>query len=116
MSKLVKVDELQPGMILDKDVANLQGAILLKQESVITDRHITIFKTWGVQSVFIRDVFTKEDLGGKTPDEVVNEEIVAFEKILYEKFSDVTNNEIMQDIKNLALKQKSIWIRRKYNL
>ena len=116
MSKLVKIDDLQPGMVMDRDVKNLQGAILLKQDNAVTERHIKIFKTWGVQSVFIREALTSEDLGGKTPEEVVDEQIREFQKILDDKFSDVSDDEIMTNIKNLALNQKSEWIRRKYNL
>ena len=112
----MKIDDLQPGMIIDRDVKNLQGAILLKEDNEVTERHITIFKTWGVQSVFIRDALTSEDLGGKTPEEIVDEQIGEFQKILDEKFSDVADDEIMDNMKKLALNQKSEWIRRKYNL
>jgi len=112
----MKIDDLQPGMIIDKDVKNLQGAILLKQNSVVTERHVSIFKTWGIQSVFVRESLTAEDLDGKTPEEVVDKEIEEFHKILDDKFSDVIGDEIMSNIKGLALTQKSVWIKRKYNV
>lgn|SRR5208282_4661676 len=42
------VDMIQPGMLLSGDVRDITGRLLLKAGSVIAERHLYIFKAWGV--------------------------------------------------------------------
>ena len=39
---------LKTGMTLKADVRDITGRLLLKAGEVITDRHLSIFKAWGV--------------------------------------------------------------------
>jgi hypothetical protein len=116
MSKLVKLDDIKPGMVLDKDVANLQGAVLLRKGSEITERHLGIFKTWGVNSIFIKEALTSEELGGRTPNDVAQNEILIAEKKIADKFAPYPTDATMQGIKLQAIKFKTSQIKAKYNV
>lgn len=113
---MLKIDEVQPGMILDKDVANLQGAVLLRKGSEITERHISIFKTWGVNTIFIQEAVSADALGGKSPQEAAKEEIETVTKTLDHKYALVIDEPVMQTIKGISLAYRTDTIKRKYNV
>lgn len=52
MSKL-SVEFLAPGMVLADDVRGSNGLVLLGEGAEITERHIEIFRTWGIAEVDI---------------------------------------------------------------
>ena len=45
---MVALDNLSPGMLLAADVYDRSGRLLLKAGAELTDKHIYIFRTWGV--------------------------------------------------------------------
>jgi len=51
---IIHIDKLKPGMILDQEVRDISGRLLLKKEKEIKSSHIRIFKIWGVTEVTIR--------------------------------------------------------------
>ena len=52
MSKL-KLDQLSAGMVLGEEVKSKAGRLLLGQGMELTEKHLLIFRTWGVQEVTI---------------------------------------------------------------
>ena len=115
MGLLIKIEELKPGMVIDKDVTNLHGAVLLRKGNPVTEKHIHIFKTWGVKSVFIIGGEDAEELDGRDPQEVAAEKIRETERCLDEKFADVAGNEVMLLIKEVAYAHRVRRIKEKYN-
>ena len=51
---IIHIDKLKPGMVLDQEVRDINGRLLLKKEKEIKSSHIRIFKIWGVTEVNIR--------------------------------------------------------------
>lgn len=51
----VSVNKTSPGMILEEDVLDQKGRLLVRAGEPISDKHIRIFKIWGVTEVCIRD-------------------------------------------------------------
>ena len=51
---IIHIDKLKPGMVLDQEVRDINGRLLLKKEKEIQSSHIRIFKIWGVTEVNIR--------------------------------------------------------------
>lgn len=51
----VRLKQLEPGMILSRDVQDLSGRLLLRNGKSITAQHLRIFKIWGVSEVEIKD-------------------------------------------------------------
>lgn len=50
---IILIDNIEPGMVLADDVADRQGRTLLKAGVELTEKHIKVFKTWGVAQINI---------------------------------------------------------------
>jgi hypothetical protein len=50
----ISVDFLKPGMVLARDVRGNNGIVLLGAGAEITERHVQIFKSWGVADVEVK--------------------------------------------------------------
>lgn len=50
---LVHIDNLTPGMVLNKDVTDRSGRMLLPEGSLLVEKHVVIFRMWGVLEVDI---------------------------------------------------------------
>jgi hypothetical protein len=59
---VIYIDYLQPGMLLNTDVKDQTGRLLLNAGAEITEQHLRIFRTWGITEADIQGV-TKEDVG-----------------------------------------------------
>jgi HD-like signal output (HDOD) protein len=51
---IIHINKLKPGMVLDQEVRDINGRLLLKREKEIQSSHIRIFKIWGITEVNIR--------------------------------------------------------------
>ena len=51
---LLSVDELKPGMVLERDVLAPNGRLLLGTGTELTPRNITVLKTWGVVDAHVQ--------------------------------------------------------------
>jgi hypothetical protein len=45
---VIRLENLNPGMVLHRDVCDRMGRVLLPAGAELTDRHLKIFRTWGV--------------------------------------------------------------------
>lgn len=61
---LAHIDNLMPGMVLAADVCDRNGRLLLGSGSELIEKHIYIFRTWGVLEADIIGV--EEDNDGHT--------------------------------------------------
>ena len=50
---MTHIDSLDPGMMLAEDVRDRSGRLLLGAGDVLLDKHIKIFRTWGVTEVSV---------------------------------------------------------------
>ena len=98
----VGVENLKPGMILDRPVKNSQGILLLEAGARITSKKIRIFKSWGVTDVTIKGEAAPEgDSAGKTVVSLKE----SVDKQLQDKFSEVLDDPVMVEIYKAAMKQ-----------
>lgn len=51
---IIHINKLKPGMILDEEVRDINGRLLLKRNKKIQSSHIRIFKIWGITEVNIQ--------------------------------------------------------------
>ncbi|MGD9236189.1 MAG: HDOD domain-containing protein [Desulfobacterales bacterium] len=51
---LTHIKDLKPGMVLDEEVRDINGRLLLKKNKKIQSSHIRIFKIWGITEVNIQ--------------------------------------------------------------
>lgn len=101
-----KLKNLKPGMILDRDVEDLNGRMLLTQGTKINEKHLKILKTWGVTEVTIREARKTLRVSLKTnqPD---SELLKKLETELTELFSQAnTKNPMMKELYNQCLERK----------
>ena len=60
---LVSIDIVEPGMILGSEVRDGSGRVLLGGGAEVSEKHMTLFRRWGVMEVDI------EGMGDEPPDE-----------------------------------------------
>ncbi len=98
----VGIEELKPGMILERPVKNHQGILLLEAGVKITKKNIRIFKSWGVDEITVKGEVTRADDTPGKPESRINE---SDEMQLKKKFADVLDDPVMVEILNAASRQ-----------
>ena len=98
----VGIEELKPGMILERPVKNHQGILLLEAGVKITKKNIRIFKSWGVDEITVKGEVTRADDTPGKPELRINE---SDEMQLKKKFADVLDDPVMVEIFNAASRQ-----------
>ena len=51
---VLPLEQIRPGMMLNKDVQDLSGRLLLGREAEINQQHLRIFRAWGVTEADVR--------------------------------------------------------------
>ena len=64
----VNLDDIKPGMKLERDVQERSGRVLLRAGTEITERHLNIFRTWGVAEADIESMSREEAAAQATRD------------------------------------------------
>ncbi|MCP4691869.1 MAG: hypothetical protein GY859_27740 [Desulfobacterales bacterium] len=96
--RALSLADLKPGMTLADPVNDMQGMLLLKRGSVLTEKSILMLKSWGVTDALVEGEPEEGDEEGG-PDE---QEMEAIDQGLEEKFADVTDDPVMAEIKRAA--------------
>lgn len=76
---IIMTDHLKPGMVLNSDVRDITGRLLLGAEAKITEKHIHIFRTWGV---------TEADIQGVTESEAESEAPAVSDPLIVKQAED----------------------------
>lgn len=101
---LLNISDVKPGMITNKPVYTPQGFLLLKEGITLNERHIRIFKSWGVLQIDIIGV-KKEDIEDIEKKKLTKQEIEDIENKLNKKFSTwKTNDEFSKEIIRITKK------------
>ncbi len=50
----INADYLQQGMVLNGDVHDLNGRLMLRAGTALTEKHLHILKTWGITEADIQ--------------------------------------------------------------
>jgi hypothetical protein len=56
----ISLQNLKPGMVLAADIVENHGQVLLTAGSTINEKHINIFKTWGIPEADIENIDDEE--------------------------------------------------------
>lgn len=48
---LITIDQAKAGMVLSKDAQDRNGRVLLREGTILTEKHLHILKSWGVQQL-----------------------------------------------------------------
>ena len=102
---LVNVSDLKDGMVVQNQVSNKHGNVLLKKGDTLTQKNIVLLKSWGITEVDIQsfDRQHAEEIGNEIlPPEIIssiNEEI----KALFPEFKE---NPLMEKLYGIVKKNK----------
>jgi hypothetical protein len=82
---LVALDNLEIGMVLASDVLDRNGRMLLGAGAELNQKHLTIFRTWGVAEADIAGIDYAES-ESPLPAEITPEALAAAEEVLQPHF------------------------------
>lgn len=95
----VELTKAKPGMRLLKAVQTLQGLTLLREGEALTEKHLVIFKSWGVRELDV-EIPDGEGDGAEAP---VDAAILAtVEADLARRFSRAAPSVVMTEIARIA--------------
>ncbi len=97
----VDLEEYKPGMVLVESVYSRQDVLLLKEGTELTERKVWILKSWGISKVSVEGEQDEDINSDKIKESKAMETI---KKELKEKFSDVLEDPVMEEIMNVACK------------
>ena len=101
----LNLNDIQPGMVLAAPVFNKNGSLLLQKGIVLTEKHVKIFKTWGIAEADIEgyDINkVEEDAYAFLSDEEIKE----IEAVLVKRFPEIAENDVMKEIFRITKKHK----------
>lgn len=82
----INVADLQSGMVLEEDLKSPQGRLLLPAGTVLTERHLSICKIWGVIEAQVAGV-DSEEVEERTLDGLDSERLAASRKLMARRFA-----------------------------
>lgn len=88
---MLKLDELQPGMVLASDAICLNGRVLLRAGATLTEKHLRIFRTWGLNEA---------DIEGVDAESIFNKKLAAVDPIIVEKETLILNERFLHTDKD----------------
>lgn len=103
---IVALDNLTTGMVLSTDVHDRSGRLLLGAGTELNQKHLVIFRTWGVNEVAIRG---EDESGGHAalPPDISPEDLKCAEQNLAPLFRMAdTEHPAMKEILHLAALRK----------
>jgi len=65
---ITHINNLKPGIVLDEEVRNINGRLLLQKNKQIQPAHIRIFKIWGITEVNIRGSNSSKEVSASSVD------------------------------------------------
>lgn len=99
----INIANLKSGMVLTSPVMTPSGNILLKEGVLITDKHIGIFKKWGVWEVEIQGNETN-DGADTNSGPIAGEMLQEIDGRLKERFPFAGENPVMMEIMRIVRK------------
>jgi len=82
---VINIADVRPDMVLAADVKDRHGHVLLKEGETITDKHVKIFKMWGITDLDVRGV-DQAVIEARAAEEVDPEVLEAAERVARDKF------------------------------
>lgn len=104
---LTQIDNLEVGMTLAKDIRDHAGRLLLGAGAELSQKHLTIFRTWGVMEV---DIVGSEDVDQNIhlPTEITHEQLDAAMTALAPLFRNSDpEHPVMRELLRLAAIRKA---------
>ncbi len=78
---LISISDIRPGMVLAGEVKDRNNRVLLVAGQVISDKHLKIFKMWGV---------TDADIEGAAQEDMVVQDMAEVDPAMYQEAERAT--------------------------
>ncbi len=99
---MISIDNLKPGMVLAADVTDRGGRTLLASGQEIAEKHMRIFKMWGVLEVNVQGEEQEQLIAAAAPA-IDPERLRQVEEHMQELFALAnTGNSFMKELLRLA--------------
>lgn len=82
---MINIVDVRPDMVLAADVKDRHGHVLLKAAEIVTEKHVKIFKMWGVTDLDVEGV-DQEAIEARAAEEFSPELLQAAERVMQERF------------------------------
>jgi len=76
----VEIKNLQPSMVLMEDITDRSGRLLVKAHTTLTEKHISVLKTWGIAQAYIK---------GEEDQKPTEEQEIAISPAAYEQAQEI---------------------------
>jgi hypothetical protein len=77
---LISLNDIKPGMVLAAEVKDRAGRVLLAAGQEISEKHLKIFKTWGV---------TDANIEGASQEDMVSQDLVDVDPEIHKKAEEL---------------------------
>jgi len=103
---ILNISDIEAGMVLEEDVVNFQGTVLISAGAELTEKHLKALRAWGITEAKIVGI-SSTDLEEKSLDSVNEETRELVERELTYLFQK-TNAEdpVMAELYRLAIKRR----------
>jgi hypothetical protein len=99
---VINVENLEPGMLLASDVKDRGGRVLLTAGQEITEKHLRIFRMWGVTDADVQGV-EMEEVASKAASSVDPQALLKAEEHMKWLFQQAnTDNPFMKELLRLV--------------
>lgn len=82
----INLEDVKPGMVLARDAKDLSGRVLLAAGHEITEKHLRVFKIWGVSEADIQGL-DQEEIAAETISQTDPEVLKRAEQRVAELFA-----------------------------
>ncbi|EKD26984.1 MAG: hypothetical protein ACD_79C00945G0005 [uncultured bacterium] len=101
--KTIKIKQATPGMITSKPVITKSGMVLLSEGNTITEKHIDIFKKWGIQEITV-DAPENTAFNDSESRKINAKQLKDIESKLASRFIFDEDNSVIKEIKRVVIK------------
>lgn len=103
--KTLRLSEIEPGMILARDIKGRFGRGLLQAGNTITAKHIKIFKSWGITEVDIVNSDSPQEKPVNPSNQTLHDPTERQVKELF-KYNDLRHS-VIKELFRIALKRRN---------
>jgi hypothetical protein len=109
---IIPIIKLKPGMVLKSAAIDTTGRLLLGEGAEIAQKHITLFKTWGMTEVDIEgdvEAGEAEDISTQVDEETLQRTEKELQELFI--FTDLTNSQVIKEIFRVSMQLKTGMLR-----
>jgi hypothetical protein len=98
----LNIGDIKEGMIVEESIINRQGQVILNKDVILSQRYISVLKSWGISEVKVKGV-SKSDLEHEIMQKLTRQEIEDINERIVGLYSkSKVNNPVMEEMKRLT--------------